>query len=182
MQEDQELLVLIGSSRTRDEGFRKLMTKYQERIYWHVRKMVLDHDDTDDVVQNTFIKVYRGIGSFRGDAKLYTWLYRIASNEAISFLKKKKRKETDSMDEGDFSVADQLRADPYFDGSEAQLQLQAAVAGLPEKQKLVFTMKYYDEMTYQQISEVLETSVGGLKASFHHAVQKVKKHLSEVQY
>ena len=181
MNEDQDVLALISTKRTRDEGFKRLMQKYQERVYWHVRRMVVDHDDADDVVQNTFIKVYRGIHSFKGQAKLYTWIYRIATNESITFLKQKKRKQTESMERGDFSIADQLCADPYFDGSEVQLRLQEAVAALPEKQKLVFLMKYYDEMSYQEISEVLETSIGGLKASFHHAVKKVKKHLTEVQ-
>ena len=177
---DEQLLVLLKNQSTYEKGFRLLMEKYQERLYWHIRRMVLGHDDTNDVIQNVFIKVFKGIGRFEGKSKLYTWLYRIASNESITFLNKKKRKSTTSIDDEELSLSNQLTADSYFDGDEAQLRLQLAMNELPEKQKLVFNMRYYDEMTYQQISDVLETSVGALKASYHHAVKKIEKYFREV--
>jgi len=177
---DEQLLVLLKNQATYEKGFRLLMEKYQERLYWHIRRMVFDHDDTNDVIQNVFIKVFKGIGRFEGKSKLYTWLYRIATNESITFLNKKKRKSTTSLDDEESSLSNQLVADSYFDGDEAQLRLQLAMNELPEKQRLVFNMRYYDEMTYQQISEVLTTSVGALKASYHHAVKKIEKYFKEV--
>ena len=150
------------------------MGQYQERIYWHIRRMVTEHEDANDVTQNCFIKVYRSIGRFEGKSKLYTWLYRIATNEAITFLNKKKRKPTSSIDNEEDNLQNRLQADSYFDGDAAQAKLQVALQTLPEKQRLVFNMRYFDEMTYKDISEVLGTSVGGLKASYHHAVKKIE--------
>ncbi|NND09444.1 MAG: sigma-70 family RNA polymerase sigma factor [Saprospiraceae bacterium] len=157
-----------------------MMSLYQERIYWHIRKFVFDHDDANDIVQNTFIKAFRGIGGFRSDAKLYTWLYKIASNESITFLKKKSKRQTDSLeDEDGLSIGSRLRSDAYFDGDHAQETLQKAIANLPDKQRLVFNMRYYDELPYNDISTVLGTSVGALKASYHHAVKKIEQYVKE---
>lgn len=158
-------------------GFRLLMEKYQERLYWQVRRIVYDHEDANDVLQNCFVKVYRSIQRFQGKSKLYTWLYRIATNEAITFLNKKKQKQTASLEDGEQPIAERLQADSYFDGDEVQRQLQQAIAKLPEKQRLVFNLRYFDEMGYAEMSEVLGTSQGALKASFHHAVKKVETHL-----
>jgi len=154
-----------------EQGFRLLMVTYQERLYAHIRRMVNEHEDANDVLQNTFIKVFRSIERFQGNSQLYTWLYRIATNETITFLNKKKKKSTTSIDNEELNIANRLSADSYFDGESAQRSLKRALESLPEKQKLVFNMRYYDEMPYQVISEVLETSVGALKASYHHAVK-----------
>lgn len=153
------------------------MEQYKERLYWHVRRIVLDHDDADDVLQNTFIKVYKNIQGFKGDSKLYSWMYRIATNEALMFLKAKARKlgvQSEALME---NQARQLQADVFFDGDEIQYRLQEALAKLPEKQRLVFNMKYFEDLKYEEISEILDTSVGGLKASYHHAVKKLEAFL-----
>ncbi len=178
---DEQILSLLGQKRSFEKGFRLLMQKYQEKLYWHIRRMVQEHDDANDVIQNCFIKVYRNIGKFEGKSKLYTWLYRIATNEAITFINKKKRKATASIDDEENNIAIGLAADPYFDGDQAQVYLQKALAKLPEKQKLVFNMRYYDEMSYKEISEILDTSVGALKASYHHAVKKIEQFLSNLE-
>lgn len=157
------------------------MQKYQERMYWQIRRLVIEHEDANDVIQNTFLKVFRSIGSFKGNSQLYTWLYRIATNEAITFLNKKKRKAVSSIDEEESGLASQLKADAYFDGDAAQQCLQMALETLPEKQRLVFNMRYFDEMSYKEMSEVLGTSVGGLKASYHHAVKKVEQYLRDAE-
>jgi RNA polymerase sigma-70 factor (ECF subfamily) len=162
-----------------EQGFRWLVLKYQDRLYGHIRRMVNEHDDANDVIQNTFIKVFKNIKKFEGNAQLYTWLYRIATNETITFLNKKKRKATTSIDDGDLNMANQLTADSYFDEKKAQSKLEGAIKLLPEKQKLVFNMRYFDEMSYKEISNILETSVGGLKASYHHAVKKIEHFLNE---
>ncbi|MCB0568173.1 MAG: sigma-70 family RNA polymerase sigma factor [Phaeodactylibacter sp.] len=153
------------------------MEQYQERLYWHVRRLALGHEDANDVLQNCFIKVYRGIQNFEGKSRLYTWLYRIATNEAITFLNQKKRRVAASLEEGEGQLARQLKADPYFDGDELQRRLLMALETLPEKQRLVFQMRYFDELSYQEMSDVLDTSVGALKASFHHAVRKVEAYI-----
>ena len=140
----------------------------------------MDHDDANDIVQNTFIKVYRSIDGFKGQSKLYTWIYRIASNEAISFANRKRRNSTSSIDDDEFDMAGRLEADNYFDGTEAQRLLFAAIDQLPNKQRLVFNMKYFEDMTYQEISEVLNTSIGALKASYHHAVKKIEQFFKNV--
>ncbi len=178
---DDQILALINKGTNSEKGYRSLMGKYQEKLYWHIRRLVHSHEDANDVLQNTFIKVFRNIHKFRGDAKLYTWLYRIATNESITFLDKKRRKQAESIDNEDLNLANQLKADSYFDGSEIQLQLQLAMAKLPEKQRLVFSMRYFEEMSYQDISDILETSVGGLKASYHHAVKKIEQYLKNVE-
>ncbi len=171
----------MKDDRQSERGFRMLMQKYQERLYWHIRRMVTDHEDANDVLQNCLIKIFRNIRQFEGKSQLYTWLYRIASNEAISFLAQKKRQQTASIDDDGSHLVNKLQADIYFDGTEIQAQLQAAIAGLPEKQKQVFHLRYFEEMNYNDMSEMLGTSVGALKASFHHAVKKVESYLSGVQ-
>lgn len=157
-----------------EQGFRLLMEKYQERLYWHIRRMVREHEDANDVIQDCFIKVYRNIHLFEGKSQLYTWLYRIATNEALTFLKKEQRQSAVSIGNGEGGLAGQLHADAYFDGDEAQRRLQRALEELPEKQRLVFNMRYFDELSYKDISSILDTSVGALKASYHHAVKKIE--------
>ncbi len=174
---DDQILSLLQTEENYEKGFRVLMEAYQERLYWHIRKMVHQHDDANDVIQNTFIKVYRSIGKFEGKSKLYTWLYRIATNESITFLNKKKKKATSSIDDEDANLSNRLKADEYFDGDEIQYQLQLALETLPEKQKMVFNMRYFDEVSYADMSEILETSVGALKASYHHASKKIEAFL-----
>jgi len=176
MPHEKNLIDRLQTRSSREQAFRDLVLLYQERIYWHVRRFVLDHEDANDVVQNTFIKAYKGLEGFKGDSKLYTWLYRIASNESITYINKSKR-----AIKGDIEAAERLEADTYFDGDAVELMLQRALAQLPEKQRLVFNMKYYDDMTYQEISNVLDTSVGALKASFHHAVKKIEFYLKNVR-
>lgn len=175
---EEDFLVLLQDPATRDKAFEELVSNYQERLYWHIRRIVLDHDDTDDVLQNTFIKVFRNIGGFKGDSKLYSWMYRIATNESLSFLKQKSRKLGVGSLELQEKLVEQLESDVYFEGDEIQLKLQQALAQLPEKQKLVFNMKYYQNMKYDDISAVLGTSVGALKTCYHHAVKKIEAFLT----
>ena len=161
------------------KAFELLINTYKERLYWHIRRIVLDHDDTDDVLQNTFIKIFRSIEGFKGDSKLYSWMYRIGTNEALTFIKVKSKKLGVGMDEMQERMAERLEADVYFEGDEIQLKLQKAIATLPEKQKLVFNMKYFEEMKYGDISDILGTSVGSLKASYHLAAKKIESYLKE---
>ncbi|MBT8307151.1 MAG: sigma-70 family RNA polymerase sigma factor [Maribacter sp.] len=176
---EETLLHELKQLETQARAFEVLVNTYKERLYWHIRRIVLNHDDTDDVLQNTFIKVYKNINGFKGDSKLYSWMYRIATNEALTFLKKKSNKLGISDAELKDKMVSNLQADVYFEGDEIQLKLQKAIATLPEKQKLVFNMKYYQEMKYEEISAILDTSVGGLKASYHLAVKKVESFLKE---
>ena len=178
---DDQILSLMQQKGNMDKGFRLLVEKYQERLYWHIRRIVLEHEDANDVLQNCFIKAYRGIGKFKGKSKLYTWLYRIATNESITFLNRKERNATAAIDDGENNLAEQLKADAYFDGNEIQLRLQKALQALPEKQRLVFSLRYYEEMTYRDMAKVLDTSVGALKASYHHAVKKIAHHLKNIE-
>jgi RNA polymerase sigma factor (sigma-70 family) len=171
--QDAHIVALLLESRSQEQGFRLLLQQYQQPLYWHVRRMVLNHDDANDVVQNVLIKVYRNIATFEGKSKLYTWLYRIATNESITFLNNRQRRGIQSIDQ-DVGFADNLRADTYFDGNETQIVLQKAIATLPEKQRIVFNMRYFGEHSYAQMSEILDTSEGALKASFHHAVKKIE--------
>lgn len=159
------------------KAFEELVNAYKERLYWHIRRIVLNHDDADDVLQNTFIKVYKNIHSFKGESKLYSWMYRIATNESLTFIKQKAKKLGVTSEALQESVLGNLQSDVYFEGDEIQLKLQRALATLPEKQKLVFNMKYFQEMKYEAISEVLETSVGALKASYHLATKKIEAYL-----
>jgi len=176
---DKELLMLFRKPESRTQAFNLIVEKYQESLYWHIRKLLLDHSDTDDTLQNTFLKVWTGLDNFREDSGLYTWLYRIATNESLSFLNHKKRWIFFPIGGIDKHRADSLEQDPYFNGDELQLNLQKALLTLPEKQRVVFNMKYFDEMKYEDMAEILETSVGALKASFHHAVKKIEKYILE---
>lgn len=179
MYSDDELLKLLQDPKTHRDGFTKLVAEYSERLYWQIRKMVLSHDDANDILQDVFVKAWTNIENFRGDAKLSTWLYRIAINESITFINKLRTHKHVSIDDGDSFLIDQIKGDEYFDGDKAQEILQQAVLTLPEKQRLVFQMKYFEEMKYEDISDILGTSVGALKASYHHAVKKVENFLSQ---
>ena len=175
---DAEILLAFQEPAKKESAFTQLVRKYQERLYWHVRRMVVVHDDANDVIQNVWIRVWKGLENFRSDSQLYTWLYRIATNECLSFLDQQKRKGAVSLDqEGGVNLSEQVRAEQYFDADKAEWKLQLAIQALPEKQKLVFTLRYYDEMPYEEMSRVLETSEGALKASYHHAVKKVEDYL-----
>jgi len=159
----------------REVAFSELLAIYQERLYWHCRKIVINHEDADDALQNTFIKVWNSLSGFRADSGLYTWLYRIATNESLTVLKQKKKfLNHTNIDEYIQTQSENLTSDSYFDGDEAEKKLQMAIISLPEKQRLVFNMKYYDEIKYNEMSEILGTSVGALKASYHHAVKKIE--------
>lgn len=179
MIDESKLITALKNTETIDVAFRQLMTLYKERLYWHIRKMVLSHDDADDVLQNTFVKVYKNIHSFNKNSKLYSWMYRIATNEAITFLNKRAKSKNVDITEVQHQLAENLESDVYFNGDEIQLKLQKAIATLPQKQQLVFNMKYFDEMKYNDMSEILETSVGSLKASYHHAVKKIQNILTQ---
>lgn len=161
------------------DAFGKVVGMYGEKLYWQIRKMVLDHDDANDILQNTFLKAWSNIDYFRGEAKLSTWLYKIAFNESITFLNKQRSMNNVSMDDTDVFLLERLKGDEYFDGDDAQLKLQEAILQLPEKQRIVFNLKYFDEMKYDDMSEILGTSVGALKASYHHAVKKVEEFLTK---
>jgi RNA polymerase sigma-70 factor (ECF subfamily) len=174
---EKELIADLRTDGKREMAFHILVQTYRERLYWHIRKIVMNHDDADDIMQNVFIKVWRNIDGFREDSSLFTWLFRIATNESLSFLQKERRHSVFSSDEISEYLVESLEADEYFDGDEIQKKLQIAVALLPDKQRLVFNMKYFDEIKYEQMSEILETSVGALKASYHHAVKKIEDYL-----
>jgi len=175
--EEQSLVSALQSNDENERAFKILVTEYKERLYWHIRKIVMDHDDTDDVLQNTFIKIFRNINSFKADSKLYTWMYRIATNEAITFINKRAKRANISSKEVQEAILSRLETDVYFEGDHIQLQLQKAIATLPQKQRLTFNMKYFEEHTFEQLSEILETSVGGLKSSYHIAVKKITAYL-----
>lgn len=161
----------------RNSAFRELVSTYKERLYWQIRNIVKDHDDTDDVLQNTFIKIFRNIHNFNGNSQLYSWMYRIATNEAINFLNQKAKKLKITSEDLQEQIVANLESDVYFEGNEIQLQLQRAIAILPEKQQQVFNMKYFQELKYKEISNILGTSEGALKASYHIAVKKIKEYL-----
>lgn len=177
MTEELTLITELQNSKTKEIAFRKLITTYKERLYWHIRKIVVSHDDADDVLQNTFIKIFKNIDRFNNKSKLYSWMYRIATNESITFINKRAKERNVDIAEYNQSVASTLQSDVLFDGDEIQLILQQAIATLPEKQKLVFNMKYFDEMKYNEISQILETSVGALKSSYFHAVKKIENYI-----
>ena len=164
----------LQNIQTKEKAFRILIKEYKERLYWHIRKIVISHDDADDVLQNTFIKVFKGIDNFKQDSKLYSWMYRIATNESITFINKRARERNIDITEMKQKLVSNLQSDKWFSGNDIELILQEAVATLPEKQQLVFNMKYFDHMKYQEISDILDTSVGGLKASYFHAVKKIE--------
>lgn len=176
--EDRELLAKIKDPDTKNYGFNLLVRKYQQKIYWHIRKMVVDHDDSDDLVQEVFIKIWHHLDKFREDAQLYTWIYRIATNECLNFLRKKRNKFFLPIHDLEGELCQKLESSDHIDGDEIQLKLQKALLKLPDKQRMVFNMKYFDDMKYEEIAEITGTSVGGLKASYHHAVKKIEENLS----
>ena len=173
---DKEILEIFRKKNQKEKAFDLLVKKYQERLYWHIRKVLIDHDDTDDVLQNVFIKVWQNLDKFREDSQLFTWLYRIATNESLSFIRKRKNNSHISWDDVSKSMSEKLMEDIFFEGDEIQKKLQLAILSLPEKQRLVFNMKYFDEMKYEDMAEIMDTSVGALKASYHHAVKKIKSY------
>ena len=176
---EEEILNQLRNPDTQRQGFAHLVDKYSERLYWQIRKMIYSHEDANDILQDVFIKAWLNIEKFRGDAKLSTWLYKIAINESITFINRSKAKLNLSIDDSDSFLIEKLEGDEYFDGDDAQLLLQKAIVTLPEKQRLVFQMKYFSEMKYDEMSDILGTSVGALKASYHHAVKKVERFLKE---
>ena len=177
--EDEELLSKIRNPDTRNYGFNLLVREYQKRVYWHVRKMVIDHDDADDLTQEVFIKIHRYIDNFREDSSLFTWIYRIATNECLSFLQRKKRRFFLPIGDVEGELSAKLENNPALSADEIQLKLQKALLRLPDKQRMVFNMKYFDDLSYERISEITNTSVGALKASYHHAVKKIEDFLSQ---
>lgn len=178
MQEEQEFINQLLSPKTQNQAFQQLIVDYQRPLYNHIRNIVLNHDDTDDVLQNTFIKVFQNLKNFKGESKLFSWMYRIATNEALTFLKQKSKISGISSETLQNKTLDNLEADVFFDGNDIQIKLQKAIALLPEKQQLIFKMKYFEELKYEEISEILGTSVGGLKASYHIAVKKIEAFVS----
>ena len=172
---EREVLALLQDEKTQRRGFEMIVAQYSEQLYWQIRRMVYSHEDAHDLLQNTFIKAWTNIDYFRGDAKLSTWLYRIALNECLTFLNKQRAQTTVSLDDPEADVLQKLESDPYFSGDKIQTTLQKALLTLPEKQRMVFNLKYYQEMKYEEMSEIFGTSVGALKASYHHAVKKIEK-------
>jgi RNA polymerase sigma factor (sigma-70 family) len=175
--EDQELLRLFRIPEQKEKAFTAILRKYQEKLYWHIRRMVIHHEDANDVLQNMFIKTWKGLEHFREDAQLYTWLYRIATNESLSYLEQQKKRSVTSIDDAPGGLGDTLAAEKGFDAQKLEWKLQLAIQQLPEKQRIVFNLRYYDEMPYDQMSQVLETSAGALKASYHHAVKKIEEYI-----
>jgi RNA polymerase sigma factor (sigma-70 family) len=171
---DTELLIQFRDPVTKERAYTAIIKKYQEKLYWHIRRMVVDHDDANDVLQNVFIRVWKGLENFREDSQLYTWLYRIATNESLTFIEQQKKRSSVSLNDDEAGLSNKVRADQHFDFQKLEWKLQLAIQQLPEKQRVVFNLRYYDEMPYEEMSKVLETSEGALKASYHHAVKKIE--------
>lgn len=176
---DKKIIELFRQNEQKEAAFNLLVDTYQERLYWHIRRIVVDHQDADDVLQNTLVKVWKNLEQFRAESGLFTWLFRIATNESLSLIKDRK-KHLHGPEDPEFEnrLSESLETDPWFDGDELQLKLQQAILSLPEKQRLVFNLKYFEEMKYEEMSETLDTSVGALKASYHHAVKKIEKYMT----
>ena len=172
--DDKELLLLFKETVTKEKAFTQIIKKYQEKLYWHIRRMVVEHEDANDVLQNMFIKVWKGLDNFREDSQLFTWLYRIATNECLTFIEQQKRRSVVSISNEESGLSNRLKADKDFDANKIEWKLQLAMQQLPDKQRTVFNLRYYDEMPYEEMSRVLETSEGALKASYHHAVKKIE--------
>jgi RNA polymerase sigma-70 factor (ECF subfamily) len=176
-QEDAELLIQFRNQQTKEPAFTSIIKKYQEKLYWHVRRMVVDHEDANDVLQNAFIRIWNGLENFKEESQLYTWLYRIATNESLTFLEGQKKRSAVSLSDVESGLSNKIKADKFFDPNKIEWKLQLAIQQLPEKQRLVFGLRYYDEMPYEEMSRVLDTSEGALKASYHHAVKKVEDYI-----
>ncbi len=177
--DDSILLALFKDGDTREAAYTALVKKYQQKLYWHIRRMVVEHEDTNDILQLVFIKMWRNLAEFRGDANVYTWLYRIATNETITWLGKEKKRRSLSLDADEGLLSEKLEAQEGFDAKKLEWKLQQAIQSLPEKQRIVFSLRYYDEMPYNEMADVLNTSEGALKASYHHAVKKVESFIKE---
>jgi len=175
---DAELLTQFRDPVTKEKAYTAIIKKYQEKLYWHIRRMVIDHDDANDVLQNVFIRVWKGLENFREDSQLYTWLYRIATNECLTFLEQQKKRTTVSLSDVESGLSDKIKADQNFDANKLEWKLQLGIQQLPEKQRVVFQLRYYDEMPYEEMSKVLDTSEGALKASYHHAVKKIEEYIT----
>ncbi len=174
---DAELLMQFRKPELKEAAFTSIIKKYQEKLYWHIRRMVVDHDDANDVLQNVFIRVWNGLENFREDSQLYTWLYRIATNESLTFIESQKKRSAVSLSDVETGLSNKIKADRHFDANKLEWKLQLAIQQLPEKQRVVFTLRYYDEMPYEEMSRVLDTSEGALKASYHHAVKKIEDYI-----
>ena len=174
---DSDLLVEFRNPVTKEKAFTSIIKKYQEKLYWHLRRMVVDHDDANDVLQNVMIRIWNGLENFREDSQLYTWLYRVATNECLTFLEQQKKRASVSLSDVESGLENKIKADQNFDGNKLEWKLQLGIQQLPEKQRIVFQLRYYDEMPYEQMSRVLETSEGALKASYHHAVKKIEEYI-----
>ncbi|MBA2498587.1 MAG: sigma-70 family RNA polymerase sigma factor [Chitinophagaceae bacterium] len=174
---DAELLSGFKTEETKERAYTAIIKKYQEKLYWHIRRMVVDHDDANDVLQNVFIRVWKGLANFREDSQLYTWLYRIATNESLTFIEQQKKRSSVSLSDVESGLSNKIKADEGFDGKKLEWKLQLAIQQLPEKQRAVFNLRYYEEMPYAEMSQVLETSEGSLKASYHHAVKKIEDYI-----
>ena len=179
MNTENQFINALKNPETQDLAFRKLVSDYKERLYWQIRKIVINHDDADDVLQNTFVKVFKNIKKFKGNSSMYTWMYRIATNESLNFINKKSKQMGISSEKFILDKINLLETDPYFEGNIIEIKLHKAIANLPQKQRIIFNMRYFDKMKYEKISEILQTSVGGLKASYHHAKNKIKTILNE---
>jgi RNA polymerase sigma-70 factor (ECF subfamily) len=175
--DDTELLLQFKDPSTKEKGFTGIIKKYQEKLYWHIRRMVVDHEDANDVLQNMFIKVWNALDNFREDSQLYTWLYRIATNESLTYIEQQKKRASVSLSDVENGLSNKLKAEKNYDSNKIEWKLQLAMQQLPEKQRVVFNLRYYDEMPYQEMSVVLETSEGALKASYHHAVKKIEDYI-----
>lgn len=178
-EDDKELLAAFREEATRERAFAKIIKKYQERLYWHVRRLVVNHEDANDVLQNVFIKIWTYLDNFREESNLYTWMYRIATNETLTFIEKEKKRTSVSLSDHETGLANRLTAEKGFDANKLEWRLQQAIQSLPDKQRVVFCLRYYDEMPYEEMSKVTDTSVGALKASYHHAVKKVEEFLKK---
>ncbi|WP_298894442.1 RNA polymerase sigma factor [uncultured Psychroserpens sp.] len=179
MDNEQDFIQRLSNSSTKEAAFKELLKLYKERLYWHIRHIVKSHDDTDDVLQNTFIKIYKNIHNFKGDSKLYSWMYRIATNESITYINRNAKRLNISNEETHQHLVNNIKADVYFEGDTIQYKLQQAIATLPEKQQMVFNMKYFQDIKYKEMSDILETSEGALKASYHIAVKKIEAFLTQ---
>lgn len=177
---DEYIIRLFHQEKKEQQAFRLLVDKYKEKLYWHIRRMLISHEDTDDILQNVFVKIWQGLKEFRYESRLYTWMYRIATNESLNFLNEKKRKVYGNMDEISVLLENTLESDPYFSGDEIQKELQKAILTLSDRQRVVFNMKYFDDMSYEDIARVLEVAVGTLKATYHNAVKKIEANLKIV--
>ncbi len=175
--DDRMLLAMFKQEHTKEPAFTQLVSRYQQRLYWHIRRMVVEHEDANDILQNVFIKVWKSLGNFREEANLFTWLYRIATNESLSWLEQQRKRNSVPLNHSDHHIYDKLQAQKGFDASKIEWKLQQAIHSLPEKQKIVFNLRYYDELPYDEMAIVLDTSAGALKASYHHAVKKVEDFL-----